>query len=121
LRGAVPHGDGDPGHVHRGCPLMSRLAMVARATAALVLVLVLIQAVMAGRFLSGDWAIGTHGVVGNVVWAGQLVLVGLVVIGGLGRMAVLVAAVLAALLTVQLGLGYTGRTSAEAVAWHVPL
>jgi hypothetical protein len=97
------------------------LSLVARWLAAVVLVLVLVQAVMAGRVMSGDWTITAHGVLGNVTWTVQLVCVGIVVLARSGRAAIIVASVLAVLLSLQIGLGYLTRNSIEAVAWHVPL
>ena len=37
-----------------------------------------------------------------------------------GRHAVAVAVAVAVVLTAQVGLGYVGRDSAEAAAWHIP-
>lgn len=97
------------------------VSSVARPLAAVVLLLVLVQAVMAGRMIVGDWTATAHGVLGNVVWTVQLVCVGIVVIARMGRVAVAVAAVLAVLLSLQIGLGYMTRGSVEALAWHIPL
>ncbi len=84
--------------------------------------LVLVQAAMAGNSdrLFGQWSIVAHGVVGQTSFA--LAIVGLViaVVGRLGKPIVVVSAVLVALMTLQIGLGYAGRTSLEAAAWHIP-
>ena len=89
---------------------------LAVATAALVFV----QAVMAGRALFGSWSITAHGVAGNVAFGLALGLVAAAVLGRVGRHAIVVSAILVAVLTTQIGLGYAGRDSIEAAAWHVP-
>lgn len=82
--------------------------------------LILIQAFIAGRYLFGGWSITMHGVVGNITFL--FTLATLVLAWRTGqRAATVVAAVLVALITAQIGLGYSGREAAEAAAWHVPL
>ncbi|MGH9001754.1 MAG: hypothetical protein ACRDYV_01370 [Acidimicrobiia bacterium] len=83
-------------------------------------VLILVQAFIAGRALFGGWSITVHGVVGNVTFLFALVTLVLTWRSG-QRPATVVAAVLVALITAQIGLGYIGRESLEAAAWHVPL
>ncbi|MGH8993242.1 MAG: hypothetical protein ACRDZ7_17175 [Acidimicrobiia bacterium] len=83
-------------------------------------VLILVQAFIAGRALFGGWSITVHGVVGNVTFLFALVTLVLAWRSG-QRPATVVAAVLVALITAQIGLGYSGRESLEAAAWHVPL
>lgn len=83
-------------------------------------VLVLVQAFMAGRALFGSWSIAAHGVAGNITFGLTLALLAAAVLGRLGRHAIAVAVVFAAVLTTQIGLGYAGRQSADAAAWHVP-
>ncbi|MGH9183375.1 MAG: hypothetical protein ACRDZ9_06125 [Acidimicrobiales bacterium] len=92
------------------------------AVIGLVAVVVLVQAVMAGQSdrLFGDLDITLHGVLGNVVFALGLVAVGLAVAARAGRSVVVTTVVLAVLLTIQVGLGYSGRTSLSAAAWHIP-
>lgn len=82
--------------------------------------LILVQAFLAGRALFGGWSITVHGVIGNVTFAVVLATLALAWRAGL-RKATTVAAVLAVLVTAQIGLGYSGRETAEAAAWHVPL
>lgn len=81
---------------------------------------VLVQAVLAGRALFGSWSITVHGVLGNATFAVAMVVVAVAVAARAGRQAVVVAALLAVVLTVQIGLGYAGRDRAEAAAWHIP-
>jgi len=94
-----------------------------RAYAPLAIVvagLVLVQAVLAGRALFGSWSITVHGVVGNATFALAAVLAVVAAVTRAGRHAVAVAVALAIVLTAQIGLGYAGRDSVEAAAWHIP-
>ncbi|MGH9036204.1 MAG: hypothetical protein ACRD0O_10595 [Acidimicrobiia bacterium] len=83
-------------------------------------VLILVQAFLAGRALFGGWSITVHGVVGNITFA---IALATLVLAWRARQqpATAVAAVLVVLLTAQIGLGYSGRETLEAAAWHVPL
>lgn len=92
-----------------------------RATAVAVALLVLVQATLAGRSLFGEWSIAVHGTVGNATYGLALIAVAAAVAGRAGSRATAVAAVLLVVLTAQMGLGYAGRESSEAAAWHVPL
>lgn len=87
---------------------------------AVVSLLVLVQAVLAGRALFGSWSITVHGVVGNATFALAAALVVVAAVGRVGRHEVAVAVALAVVLMAQIGLGYAGRDSAEAAAWHIP-
>lgn len=84
------------------------------------LVMVLVQPVLAGLFLTGDVdAIQVHGVVGSVLATVSLVLIGLTLVYVLrrGRLWVLpVVTVLFLAVGMQIGLGY-----ARTLAVHVPL
>lgn len=101
---------------HRG------VAVARRALAATVVLVVLVQAVMAGRSnrLFGNWEIGLHGTLGNVGFAAAVALLAVVAVRRLGRQSLLAAAALVLVLTAQLGLGYAGRESLDAAAWHIP-
>ena len=83
-------------------------------------VLILVQAFLAGRALFGGWSITVHGVVGNITFAFALATLVLAWRAG-QRPATAVAAVLVVLISAQIGLGYSGRETMEAAAWHVPL
>lgn len=85
--------------------------------------LVLVQAVLAGHStrLFGSVDIVTHGVVGNVTFTVALAAFVLALVGRVPRLRLILAAVLLGLVTIQVGLGYTGRSSRSAAAWHVPL
>ncbi len=92
-----------------------------RAGVHLLALLILVQAMLAGRALFGTWSITIHGVTGNITFTVALAVGALAFLARAGRTAVLLAISLAAVLTLQIGLGYLGRDTAEAAAWHVPL
>lgn len=92
-----------------------------RGTAALLALLVLVQAVIAGQATFGQWDIEVHGWLGNTSFAVALVLVGLAIRARTHRASVVVAVALVVAMFAQIGLGYAGRTAAAAAAWHIPL
>ncbi len=92
-----------------------------RVVAEVLLALVLVQAVVAGHYLFGDWSIRVHGFLGNGSFVLGLVLLGIALVGRSDRIRLVLSAVLVAALFAQTGLGYVGRETAEAAAWHVPL
>ena len=92
-----------------------------RGMAYLLAVAVLVQAVVAGQAVFGDWDIEVHGWMGNGSFLLGLMLLGLAVGARAGRVAVATAAALATAMFVQVGLGYAGRTALGAASWHVPL
>lgn len=104
-------------------PAAERSALVTAwaGCAALLVLLVLVQAALAGQALFGTTDIAVHGYVANASFA--LGLLGAVLAGlaRVGKGALALAAVVLALLFVQVGLGYVGRSSTAAAAWHVPL
>jgi hypothetical protein len=97
-----------------------------RASAALVVGLVLVQAVIAGQgwFPYDANTLEWHGYVGNVTFLVAIVQAVLVYLtrfrGRSGMLLLAASALLILLLTAQLGLGYSGRESSTAAAWHVP-
>lgn len=102
--------------------LLSALKPVSMAVA----LLVLIQAALAGRWLIDADIIEIHGWIGNLSFLLALVDVVLVFMAGMHdrrmRNVLLGHGVLLVLLmTAQLGLGYAGRDSVAARAWHLPL
>lgn len=96
-----------------------RVAYVA-CTAVLVL-LVLVQAAMAGRWVAGMDDIALHGYVGNASFTVGLVGAVLAAVARVPRWQLALAAVVLAALFAQTGLGYVGRESDAAVSLHVPL
>ena len=93
-----------------------------RIVAGSLAVLVLLLAVLAGRYLSlGDQIIVLHGYIGNGVFVLALANLGLAVALHPDDGPVLAVAGLVALLTfAQVGLGYVGRDTADAAALHIP-
>lgn len=94
--------------------------------ALLTVVLVLVQAFLAGRGLWLDTdLIDLHGMLANAIFlvvVAQLVLaVAIGVRGAPGQRLLASNAVLVLLVLMQTGLGYSGRTDMEARAWHIPL
>ena len=94
---------------------------VHRGVAITLVVLVLLQAMIAGQALFGGWAIDVHGWIGNGSFALGLVLVVLALRSRVGTGGTLVAVALVVAMFVQTGLGYAGRTVLGAASWHVPL
>lgn len=80
---------------------------------------VLVLAVMASRSvrLFGTWEIELHGYVGNTLFVLALLNGGLAVGRRHGE---LIALIIGMLVFAQIGLGYVGRDSLEAAAWHIP-
>lgn len=102
-------------------PPSDRLTTAYTLLSSAVPVLVLVQAVLAGRAMFGTWSITVHGVVGNVTFAVAVGALAAALAVHATRRTVAVAAALAFVLTAQIGLGYAGRDSGEAAAWHIPL
>jgi hypothetical protein len=87
--------------------------------------LVLVQAILAGQGLFDDpEQLDVHGFVGNLTFlavVGQAILAYLATTRrAIGRLELALNALLVLLVVAQLGLGYSGRDSADAAAWHVP-
>jgi len=91
------------------------------AATMLLAVLVLIQAVYAGRYTAGLGDILTHGHVGNASFVVGLAVALLALVARVVRRQLLLAALVLLMLFTQTGMGYMGRTMPEAAAWHVPL
>ncbi|MFM8593261.1 MAG: hypothetical protein ACKOCK_02560 [Chloroflexota bacterium] len=96
------------------------------ALSALTVIIVLVQAAIAGQwfFLGRASWILTHGWLGSVGWM-LVIAVGLMAAWSMwkhhwGRAEFVLSVVLGLLMTAQLGLGYMGREMASAAAWHIP-
>jgi hypothetical protein len=89
------------------------------ASTALVVVLVLVQAGIAGQFLFGDADIRLHGYIGNASFALAVIAAALAFFARVPGWLMLLSFVLVLALFSQTGLGYVGRDSTTAAAWHV--
>ena len=95
-------------------------ATVHRAYAYVMPVLVLVQAAIAGRHLFEGASISVHGILGNVTFALTVVGVVLALVRRCEAVVFFVAVALLALAFAQVGLGYVGRETLSAAAWHIP-
>jgi hypothetical protein len=82
---------------------------------------VLINAFIAGRALIGEWDIVVHGIIGNVVFVLAVAAVVVAFLAKAGTTTIVATVALAVLVFAQVGLGYSGRNSADAMAWHIPV
>jgi hypothetical protein len=100
-------------------------APVYRWVTVVTTVLVLIQAVLAGRgwFVDFD-LIDIHGMVGNLVFVVTIGQTALVYLGrkrgGFSNLELGLNVAIVVLVIAQLGLGYSGRDTAGAAALHIP-
>lgn len=98
------------------------LARVRRAIAAVIAGLVLVLALLAGRHLFlGESVIEIHGYIGNFVFVLAVANIGLVVANRTSTgLDFGLAVAIGSLVFAQIGLGYVGRETLGAAAWHVP-
>ena len=94
---------------------------VENALAAVVLLGMLVQAVLAGRHIALDGPITLHGIIGSTVFVLQLILVAMLFLRRATRAAIITAGLVTVLLVAQIGLGYAARGSHDLVALHIPL
>lgn len=102
-------------------PTRSGAAVAHRAVVIALPVIVLVQASLAGQHLFEGSSISLHGMLGELTFA--LTVVGLVltiVRRGEGPEFFLAVALMA-LSFAQVGLGFVGRDTSAAAAWHIPL
>jgi len=87
-------------------------------------IIVLLMALLGGRFFVEPSVIDVHGYIGNLFFVLVLVQAGLLVMAGisgwLGKLLMGLSIVSALLVVAQLGLGYSGRESATAMSFHIP-
>ena len=86
-----------------------------------VVVLILVQAMLAGQSLFGSASITVHGFVGNATFAVAVLAAFLALLAKVPVWVLSLDALLALLLFFQTGLGYVGRDSTLAASWHIPL
>ena len=99
----------------------SGLELAHLIVAILLPAIVLTQAALAGQHLFEGMAISLHGILGNVAFALTLVGVVVAVVRRSDGVAFFIAVGLMALAFAQVGLGYVGRETSLAAAWHIPL
>jgi hypothetical protein len=104
-------------------PSRAGLVVTERILAHVVALLVLVQAGLAGHSnrIAGSLNIEIHGFFGNATFTLLIVELVLAFVIGVGTSRLAVLGGLTALAVAQIGLGYVGRTSLDAAAWHVPL
>jgi hypothetical protein len=98
----------------------TRLALAYRIAVRLLALCVLVNAVIAGRTLIGEWDIVVHAIIGNAAFVLALAALVLALVTRADRATVVVAGLLTVLVFAQVGLGYSGRESLDARAWHIP-
>jgi hypothetical protein len=100
----------------------SGLLLTYRVLAWLSVALVFVMAVLAGHstrlFGSGD--IEVHGFLGEILFAFAVVMVVLAFMTQTRGIVVAMSVAFAALCFAQVGLGFVGRDTIEAAAWHIP-
>lgn len=91
------------------------------AASALLTVLVLVQAALAGQALYSTAEFLTHGYVGNASFTVGFLAAILAAAARVPGWLLGLAGIVLLLLFSQTGLGYIARDSTEAAAWHIPL
>lgn len=91
------------------------------ATDVLTVVLILVQALIAGQSLFAGANISIHGFVGNGTFAVAVVALVLAFVARVPVWLLALNGLLALLLFFQTGLGYVGRDSSVAASFHIPL
>lgn len=82
---------------------------------------VLVLALLAGRFLFlGDTVIELHGYLGSGLFVIAIATVALTLAARLDGLSFGLAVAILALTFAQIGLGYVGRETPDAAAWHIP-
>lgn len=98
-----------------------KLLRIRTALAGVIAVIVVALAFLAGRFLFlGDLVIELHGYIGNTVFLLALISLGLGLVDKADGGQLAVAGLIALLTFSQIGLGYVGRETADAAAFHIP-
>lgn len=94
------------------------LDLAHRVVAGLIAVTIVVLALIAGQSIfAGRWDILIHGYIGNAVFVLALLNGGLAFVR---RQGVVVALAIGLLVFAQIGLGYVGRDTPDATAWHIP-
>jgi hypothetical protein len=101
-------------------PTKTNLVVAYRVTTHLFAIFVLVQAVMAGQIVAEGEMQTAHGILGNITFLLGVAGLVLAIVVRAPKSAITLAAALIALLVLQIALGYSGRDSAGATAWHIP-
>ena len=100
--------------------LLSPIVMLSWANA----IIVLLMALLGGRFFVEPSVIDVHGYIGNLFFVMVIVQAGLLIMAGIGgqmgKVLTGLAVVGVLLVVAQLGLGYSGRSNATAMSFHIP-
>ncbi len=92
-----------------------------RAGAATLVLLIAVQALIAGQHLFGGWGIGAHAAFGNAAFAVAALTAAVAFFKLDSRALRVVGVMMVVLLTGQIGLGYSARESTSAASLHIPL
>jgi len=92
-----------------------------RIGAALLVVLVVVQAVIAGQHIFGTWGIEAHAALGNATFSVAIAVAAIAFFRLDSRSLAVVGVVMIVVLSAQIGLGYSARDSDGAAALHIPL
>jgi glucose uptake protein GlcU len=99
----------------------SGAAVAHRAVVIALPVIVLVQASLAGQHLFEGSSISLHGILGEVAFALTVVGLVLTIVRRSEGPEFFLAVALMALSFAQVGLGFVGRDTSAAAAWHIPL
>lgn len=112
--------------IHESTSAGAGLLTELRWIASVIAIGILVQAMLASQgFYEGKPGLITgHGHLGNTLFLLAVIQTGLAVVAAsrtlVERRVVVLATLVTILVVTQIGLGYTGRTEATAMAWHLP-
>jgi len=101
-------------------PTKTNLVVAYKVATHLLLLLILVQAVMAGQIVYENELETAHGILGNFSFLLGVASLVLAIVCRAPKTAIGVAGVVVLLLVVQIALGYSAEDSASAGAWHIP-
>ena len=102
-------------------PTKTNLVVAFKVATHLLLLLVLVQAVMAGQIVYENELQTEHGILGNISFLLGVAALVLAIVCRAPKTAVGVAGAVVVLLVVQIALGYSAEDSSGAGAWHIPV
>ena len=102
-----------------------RIRTILMISSGLTVLLVLVQAFLAGQYLNGHGgALGAHEIIADIVFLAVVAQAIITYLAGkqglVGRVDLILALVLVVLIVVQIGLGYGGTDGGQAEALHIP-